>query len=168
MATLTVSKTGTGAGTVTSSPAGINCGNDCSNEFPSGTSVTLSAAAASGSTFVGWSGGGCSGTGTCVTVMSASQTVVAQFTTTPNVGTLTVIKNGLGSGTVTSAPSGINCGTVCTFTFTSGTSVTLTATPVIGSTFGGWSGGGCGGAGACVVNVSGDQTVTATFNVGIP
>lgn len=168
MATLTVSKTGTGSGTVTSSPPGIDCGPTCSAGFLSGSSVTLSVAAASGSTFVGWTGGGCSGTGACVTVMSASQTVVAQFTTTPNVDALTVIKNGLGSGTVTSAPSGINCGTVCTFNFTSGTSVTLTATPAIGSTFGGWSGGGCGGAGSCVVNVSGDQTVTATFNVGIP
>ena len=48
MATLTVSQTGTGSGTVTSSPAGINCGATCSAGFPNGTSVTLSAAAVSG------------------------------------------------------------------------------------------------------------------------
>ena len=59
---LTVSKGGTGSGTVTSSPAGINCGSTCSATYNSGTSVTLTAAAASGSTFGGWSGA-CSGTG---------------------------------------------------------------------------------------------------------
>ena len=164
MARLTVSKAGNG--TVTSAPAGIDCGPDCSGEFSRGTSVTLTAVAASGSTFVGWTGGGCSGTATCQTVISADQTVVAQFTTAPDVGTLTVTKGGFGEGTVTSAPSGINCGMVCTFDFTNGTSVTLTATPGIGSNFGGWSGAGCGGAGTCVLSVTADHTVTATFNVG--
>ncbi len=41
--TLTIAKTGTGSGTVTSSPAGINCGSDCSHSYISGTVVTLSA-----------------------------------------------------------------------------------------------------------------------------
>ena len=41
--TLTVGKSGTGSGTVTSSPAGINCGSDCSEAYASGTSVTLTA-----------------------------------------------------------------------------------------------------------------------------
>src|SRR5439155_65795 len=58
---LTVSKTGTGSGTVTSSPAGISCGTTCSASFTSGTMVTLTAAPAAGSTFTGWSGGGCAG-----------------------------------------------------------------------------------------------------------
>ena len=60
--TLTVVKAGTGSGTVTSSPAGITCGSTCSALFASGTSVTLTATADSGSTFAGWSGEGCSGT----------------------------------------------------------------------------------------------------------
>lgn len=168
-ATLTVSKTGPGSGTVTSSPAGINCGPTCSASFASGTSVTLTAASAEGATFMGWSGGGCGGTGTCTTVMSDSQTVVAQFETTPNVDTLTVSKTGTGSGTVTSSPSGINCGTTCTFSFTSGTEVTLTATPELGSVFAGWSGSGCSGTDAtCVVEVDRNRTVTATFDMGIP
>ena len=63
--TLTVAKSGTGAGTVTSSPAGINCGATCSANFNNGSSVTLTASPATGSSFAGWSGGGCSGTGTC-------------------------------------------------------------------------------------------------------
>src|SRR5262245_44658613 len=62
---LTVSLSGTGKGTVSSSPTGISCGTDCTQTYPSGTVVTLSAAAASGSSFGGWSGGGCSGTGKC-------------------------------------------------------------------------------------------------------
>ncbi len=59
--TLAVTKAGTGSGTVTSSPAGISCGSTCSADFASGTSVTLTARRASGSTFAGW-GGACSGT----------------------------------------------------------------------------------------------------------
>jgi Zn-dependent metalloprotease len=80
--TLTVSTTGAGTGTVTSNPAGINCGSTCSFQFTSGTPVTLSADAASGSTFDGWSGAGCSGAGTCQVVMNADVHVTAAFSQT--------------------------------------------------------------------------------------
>ena len=53
---LTVSLAGTGAGSASSSPAGISCGSDCSEYYPAGSVVTLSAGPASGSTFSGWSG----------------------------------------------------------------------------------------------------------------
>jgi hypothetical protein len=82
---LTVTKAGNGAaaGTVTSSPAGINCGATCSFGYVSGTVVTLTAAApgAPGVVFTGWSGGSpaCSGTGTCVVTVTAAQTVTATF-----------------------------------------------------------------------------------------
>ena len=75
---LSVTKAGTGAGTVTSSPAGINCGTTCSANYASGTSVTLTAAAASGSTFAGWSGA-CTGTGACTVSMTAARAVTATF-----------------------------------------------------------------------------------------
>ena len=75
--TLTVNKAGTGSGTVTG--AGISCGSTCSATYANGTSVTLTAAAASGSTFSGWSGA-CSGTATCVLSMTAARTVTATFT----------------------------------------------------------------------------------------
>jgi hypothetical protein len=77
---LTVTKAGTGSGTVMSSPSGINCGSTCGASYSSGTSVTLTAAAASGSTFAGWSGA-CSGTGTCTVSMTAARSVTAAFNT---------------------------------------------------------------------------------------
>src|SRR5439155_1610703 len=70
----------TGGGTVTSSPAGISCGATCSTSFTTGTVVTLSAAPAAGSTFAGWSGSGCSGTGNCVVTVNAATSVTATFT----------------------------------------------------------------------------------------
>lgn len=80
---LSVTKNGTGAGTVTSSPAGIACGTDCGETLPLGTPVTLTATAATGSVFAGWSGA-CSGTAaTCAWTMSEATAVTATFNTAP-------------------------------------------------------------------------------------
>jgi len=76
--TLAVARAGTGSGTVTSTPSGIACGATCSASFPAGTSVTLTAAPASGSIFTGWSGA-CTGTGACVASMTAARSVTATF-----------------------------------------------------------------------------------------
>jgi hypothetical protein len=76
--TLSVSTTGTGSGTVTSSLSGISCGTDCSESYSTGTVVALSASAASGSTFAGWSGA-CSGTAGCQVTMDAAKAVSAAF-----------------------------------------------------------------------------------------
>jgi len=75
--TLTVTKSGAGSGTV--SGTGINCGADCSESVAPNTVVVLSATPAGGSTFAGWSGGGCGGTGTCSVAVNTAQTVNAQF-----------------------------------------------------------------------------------------
>ncbi|MEI7744106.1 MAG: fibronectin type III domain-containing protein, partial [Chloroflexota bacterium] len=99
---LAVTRAGTGSGTVTSSPAGINCGSTCSSTFSYGTSVTLTATPATGSTFTGWSGA-CSGTGTCTLVMSANRAATATFALDSR--TLAVTRAGTGSGTVTSSPA---------------------------------------------------------------
>jgi len=77
--------------------------------------------------------------------------------------TLTVSKNGTGTGTVTSSPAGINCGSTCSHDFTDGTLVTLTPTADAGSQFASWS-GDCAGAGGCTVTMSAARSVTATFN----
>ena len=76
---LTVSKSGAGVGTVTSSPAGINCGDDCSVTYTKVTKVKLTAKADASSAFTGWSGGGCSGTKTCTVTVDTAVTVTADF-----------------------------------------------------------------------------------------
>ncbi len=164
--TLSVTKAGTGSGTVTSggtpSGGGINCGSLCSASYVTGTTVTLTATVASGSTFAGWSGA-CSGTATTCTVsMTAARSVTATFNSLVTTYALTVAKAGTGSGTVTSNPSGINCGSTCTASYQSGTSVTLSATPATGATFGGWS-GACTGTGSCIVSMTAARSVTASF-----
>ncbi|MGI8518497.1 MAG: InlB B-repeat-containing protein [Acidimicrobiia bacterium] len=160
---LTVSKAGTGSGTVTSSPTGIKCGSDCTQTYAAGTTVTLTAKVGRGSTFGGWSGA-CTGTGSCVVSMTEARSVTATFTTGGSSGfVLTVTKAGAGSGTVTTSPAGIKCGSDCTETYTSGTTVTLTARVGRGSTFTGWS-GACSGTGSCVVSMTAAKSVTATFS----
>jgi hypothetical protein len=160
---LSVTKAGTGGGTVTSSPAGIICGADCSESYASGTSVTLTATSAAGSTFGGWSGA-CAGAGACTLSMTEARSVTATFNKSPVVSySLTVTKAGTGGGTVTSSPAGIICGVDCSESYASGTSVTLTATSAAGSTFGGWS-GACAGAGTCTLIMTEARSVTAAFN----
>ncbi|MBL8139567.1 MAG: hypothetical protein JNM38_00540 [Acidobacteria bacterium] len=82
-ATLTVTRAGTGQGSVESLPAGIACGADCSDTLPPGTLVSLTATAALGSVFTGWSGGGCTATALCVTAVGAATTVTATFAVAP-------------------------------------------------------------------------------------
>jgi len=79
---------------------------------------------------------------------------------------LTVTKSGTGAGTVSSSPSGISCGSTCSASYTSGTSVTLTATPTGSSTFTGWSGACSGSSTTCTVSMSAAQSVTASFTAG--
>ena len=67
-----------------------------------------------------------------------------------------------GAGTISSSPSGINCGSLCSGTFTATTPVTLTAVPDTGSIFAGW-GGACSGTGTCTVTLNSDATVSASF-----
>lgn len=162
MFTLTLTKSGTGTGAVSSAPAGITCGADCSESFASGTMVTLTATTDPSSTFAGWSGGGCSGTGTCTLTITAATTVTANFTL--NTWLLTVVPAGTGAGTITSSPAGINCGATCTATYNDSTMVALTATPGVQSLFAGW-GGACSGAGACTVTMDQARSVTATFTL---
>jgi hypothetical protein len=165
---LTVNRTGTGSGIITSSPAGISCGSDCSESYISGTAVTLTAASVTGSTFTGWSGGGCSGTGTCVVTLSSDTSVTANFDLQASNYTLIVNKTGAGTGTVTSSPAGISCGSTCSSGFANNTVVTLTATAASGSTFTGWSGGGCSGSGTCTVTMTANISVTANFDLNSP
>jgi hypothetical protein len=82
-AALTDVKTGTGRGTVTSSPPGIDCGAACWAAFPLDATVTLAAAADPGMFFAGWSGDACKGRGSCVVTLTETTTAIATFTALP-------------------------------------------------------------------------------------
>jgi hypothetical protein len=69
-----------------------------------------------------------------------------------------------GTGTITSAPAGINCGTTCAAQFTTGTTVSLTATPIAPSTTVTWANCDTSSGTSCTVFLETDRTVTATFN----
>lgn len=88
-----------------------------------------------------------------------------EYRTTAPGRTLTVTKSGTGSGTVASSPAGIDCGSTCSSSDEDGTSVTLTATPVTGSTFTGWTGCDSVDTDKCTVVMDSDRTVTATFSL---
>jgi Phosphoesterase family/Divergent InlB B-repeat domain len=160
---LSVTVSGTGGGTIVSSPQGINCSTTCSAVFSSGTQVTLTEIAGSNSVFAGWSGA-CSGTGACqVTVGKIPAAVGASFTATAY--TLTVTLPGNGTGTVSSSPTGITCnGTACGGLFSPGTQVTLTASPSANSYLVAWS-APCSGTGTCAVTLTSNVTLSSTINV---
>lgn len=164
--TLSVVPGGTGSGTVTSNPSGINCGTTCSAPFTSGQQVGLTATPAPGSSFAGW-GASCSGMGSCTVNMVGNQTVVANFSLDPIPTDLVVTKNGTGSGTVTSDPSGVNCGPTCAGVYDSDTTVVLSASADPGSVFTGWSSAGCSGTGTCAVTLRSDTEVFATFTANV-
>jgi hypothetical protein len=148
-------------GTITSSPAGINCGADCREEYPFNTQVTLTATPTEGFFFYGWSDS-CTGRGTCV--MTQPGRVSALFSRSP-----VLIVSLRGPGTVTSVPGGINCtdadgpgSTNCNESYPLNTQVTLTATPAAGYVFYGWI-GACPGTAACTVTMTEQRTVAASF-----
>jgi len=164
--TLTVMKNGTGAGTVTATV--INCGGTCSASFASGTLVTLTATAASGSSFTGWSGTGC-GTGT-VTVNGNMACTATFKLATATAYTLSVsvavqaTSSGSASGKVVSSPTGINCGTACNKSYSTGTVVALTAIAGTGSVFTGWSGDADCADDSVTLNAN--KSCTANFSLG--
>ncbi len=164
---LTVVKAGTGIGDVFSNPAGIDCGETCEAEFEEGAKVVLTAATAIGSKFSGWSGAGCSGTGSCVVTMSEARAVTATFDLVPP-PKLTVAKEGTGS--VTSFPEGIDCGKTCEANFALGETVSLVASPAKGSKFVSWEGCSPGGTSGtfCKFIMDEAKAVTAQFAPAAP
>ena len=174
---LTVSKTG--SGTIISSPAGINCGSDCSESYEDGTEVTLTGTADDGWVLTDWDfenaditecqlcelavlrGFDYNISVSCTVTMNRS---IDAHITFERGGVIKVTKTG--SGTVVSSPGGINCGCDCSEVFMGDSRiVTLTAIPAIGATFLGWE-GDCSGTGPCVLDTSRHRNVTANFTQG--
>ena len=149
---LVVSKLGTGTGTVTTIPAGINCGATCTANFPQNTSVTVSAVAAAGSTFTGWSGV-CSGAAlTSTFVMAANGTCSATFA--PN--TLSITPSAGANGSI--SPASVQ-------TTAPGVTKVFTITPIAGFTasVGGTCGGVLVGTTYTTNTITASCTVSATF-----
>jgi hypothetical protein len=164
--TLAVTTDGNGAGSVSSDVGGIDCGSSCTAPIGANDDVVLTAVPdTASSTFTGWSGdiGSCSASSpTCLVTMDQARTIDATFTLIPRHLTLTT--DGTGTGTISSDPAGIDCGSACSADFDHGTTVTLTATPDPGSGFAGWT-GDCSGTDPCSVTLDAVRSVGATFTL---
>ena len=169
---ISVAATGTGTGTVTSAPYGISCGTACTGTFLADAEVSLTATAAAGSIFTGWTGCTSVAGNICTVTVNGSKSVTVAFAPAYAHLTATIASSSTGAGTVTSAPQGTNpvgisCTTgTCSTTYTPGQTITLTATPDAFSSFGGWS-GDCLGSGTenCGLTMNSDKTVSALFNL---
>ncbi|EGV32502.1 hypothetical protein ThidrDRAFT_1352 [Thiorhodococcus drewsii AZ1] len=150
-----------GNGSITSNPAGIDCGTTCSAQFNEGTSVSLTATPDTAWEFNGWSGA-CTGTGACRLSMTEDQSVSATFIQEP-VGMQSLSVSVSGPGSVSSAPAGILCGVDCQEDFPAGTQVTLTALPNLGASFSGWSGACSVTNASCIVPMDQARNVLAQF-----
>jgi hypothetical protein len=185
-------KSGSFYGSITSSPAGIlvqDGGAHQAEAFDAGATVTLTASGSANSTFLGWTGEGCSGTSTCKVVSKGPgfyQYVLATFrSTTPAAPFGLSLANpprealpdgerppSHGDGTVTveipdaepvictTNDGRLLCDGQPSISFNTPTTVRLTATPATGSVFTGWLAFGCGVNPVCEVEV-GDTDVLA-------
>ncbi len=162
----TITVTTAGSGSVTSNPAGLDCGKNCTAKFAAGTLVYLTETAAAGWKFSGWTGA-CVSTQAQICVINADANVTATFEQLPPpplLRTLTV--SVIGQGTVTSSPAGISCAPTCNSRWPDGTQVRLTPTAAPGWQFAGWT-AKCdplpSGSQDCSVTLSSDENAAATF-----
>lgn len=140
--TISVTRQGEGDGTVRSYPSGIRCGNVCVADFGTGEKIYLFATADEQSKFTGWSGDPDCEDG--LLTPDGDKDCIANFALKPPPPTeeitVTISKNGDGSGRVLSSPTGINCGATCSNTFPKYSQIELYAIPDADSKFVGWSG----------------------------
>jgi len=172
---LTVVKEGSGTGTVTSSPAGINCGSECSHEYEEEEEVDLSGSPGPHSAPVAWTG--CDEVtkdslfakdNLCRVKMSNAKEVKASFNLISRTLTVTPVNAAGGSGTVSAASGAISgCkaggGGTCSGPYAESSTVTLTATPALHSQVA-WSGCTNATANACEVAMpAANASVSAVF-----
>ncbi len=180
---LAIAGSGTGDGTVTSSPSGINCtivggvatGSGCTASFGTSATVTLTATPKAGHAFNKWLGA-CTGSGVCQVSLSAGRNVTARFMKGPFTVKVAGGGSGTGSGRVRSQSglspvidctitNGTAAATGCQAKYPANTPLVLTAQPADGQAFVGW-GETCTGTGTCEVPVTQFRDVTATFGAG--
>jgi subtilisin family serine protease len=129
---LLVARDGEGGGTITSQPPVVDCGPTCHATIAPGTPVELTAEAAADSKFTGWSGA-CTGSGPCVLTMDRSTSARARFDRLFTTLHVALLGYSGASGSITSSPAGIACGTDCSEEYPGGSVVTLSAHPDRGS-----------------------------------
>jgi len=146
-------------GTIISSPAGINCGDDCSASYLSGTEVEITATPKTGFKFTSWTGDCASTSNPTFVIMDNGKTCSANFD--EQVFGLSIAKNE--HGKVTSTPPGIDCGDDCTEQYKGGTFITITLNtePDEGYKFSNW-GGSCGDSTAPSITITIDAAKTCT------
>jgi uncharacterized repeat protein (TIGR02543 family) len=145
---LTTSAAPAAGGSISRSP---NAGS-----YNAGTIVTLTATAASGYSFTGWSGDATDNSVSITVNMNGNKTVTANFTNdNGNTYTLTTASSPAAGGTITRNPDAA--------TYAAGTVVTLTANPATGYTFSNWSGGASGTGNTTTVTINANTSVTANF-----
>ncbi|MCC6999046.1 MAG: choice-of-anchor D domain-containing protein [Deltaproteobacteria bacterium] len=162
---LTVTVNGNGAGTVTSSPVGINCSSGtCTQSYVATTTVTLSANPnTTTSVFSGWMGD-CTGTGSCMVSMAAARNVTATYTLRRYTLSVTPAPTAP-SSVATFGSAGIACPGDCTQGYDHGSAVVLRAAPGADRTFTGWGYAGCPGTGDCNLTMTGNVTLAPTFTL---
>jgi hypothetical protein len=151
--TLDITKAGSGAGTVISSPVGIDCGADCSENYANGTVVTLTATADTGSSFTGWSGDADCTDG--VVTMDSLKSCTATFDIVQYQLTTSVIPAGNGSVSP-------DCSDGCMYD--SDTVVVLTANEDSGYPFSSWTGCDSSSTNVCTMTMDAHKSVTALFD----
>jgi len=162
-----------GNGKVSSTDKIISCGSKCTSAYALGTAITLTAQAASNSSFGGWTGACTGAAPTCTLTVNDAMNVTATFNAAAAGGgsggggstspTLSVKVSG-GKGAITSDPAGISCGNICSMALPAGTALTLTATPEPGFFFVNWSGACTGASPSCVVMGNTNLAAQANFS----
>ena len=167
--------------TITYGAGGVSLSGTCEKTFKTGTVLLIGATPPAGGGTVAWTGCDEQLTDdplTCKVTLNTNVTIGAAFSPPPNTYALTVQGGAGGSGSVRSTPSGISCtinsgstSSVCTYSFASSATVTLSASAAAGSYIKAWSGGGCENTGtgigatlgSCAVTMSQAHTVVVSF-----
>ena len=167
--TLTISPAPAGGSVI---GAGLNCGvggSLCSVTMPAPMTLGLQATPATGYTFTNWTGD-CTGTASSLFVpLTGARTCGATFTPTASTTYQLAVAPVPANGTVTGG--GLTCGaggTTCVASFSSGTSVTLTAAATTGYVFTNWGGSCTGTSPSTTVLMNAAKTCTASFAEGLP
>ncbi|MEJ8568681.1 InlB B-repeat-containing protein [Elongatibacter sediminis] len=156
-------------GQIVSTPVGIDCPSDCSETWAVNGEITLTAFVTDPERyyFAGWSGGGCTGTGTCVVTMDTAKSVTALFEHKVKITVQNQINAGPAAfGTVTSDPAGLSCttGQVCELYVLPGTEIVLEAAGDAGSGLSYWQNCPDSSGTTCTVVMDANKSVIAWFS----